>query len=227
MKKFRAVLFVVLACLFAFSLVACSASDPAKIKGERVNAEQWVKAFDFSDVTNVTVKAYDYYKNSYDQVTQKSTVDMYDGHKTGSDLTVTSIYENGSRNERFRRVEAEEDGERYRYEYDEDNGTWSRYNTKGSCIVYGVTVSEGYVDGFKESYAESYGEFSYDTKKKGYVRHEEKEDGYSTTLIKISDGKLVYVEETGSGARYESIFTAYFYDFDKTSVTLPTVADNS
>lgn len=224
MRKFRAVIFAVLACVLMFSLVACGDGvDPEKIKGEQVNAEQWAKAFDFDDVTNVTVKAYDYYKNSNDQVTKKNTVDMYDGHKTGSDFTVTSIYENGSSNARFRRIEAEENGERYRYEYDEYNGTWSRYNAKNSCIVYGMTVSESYGNGLKKSYAESYGEFSYDTEKKGYVRYEEKEDGYSSTLVKISYGKVVYVEETGSGARYKSFFTAYFYNFGKTKVTLPTV----
>lgn len=228
MKKFRTAIFAVLACVLMLSLVACGGPDPAKIKGEQVDAEQWVKAFDFSDVTNVTVRSYEYYENG-DYLEKNNILTKYTADKTSTRRDAEGKTENGPAKGTFERYTALEDGDRYFYDYDEESKTWSRRKSEYDYSDR-WTIDEEEMSILRETYMDGFEKYNYDAEAKGYVFTEiDNMGGTVTKLVKIVNGKVVYTEHSISNKAegLEYLEYKFFYDFDKTSVTLPTVAENS
>ena len=223
MKKrqfFAAITVMMLALVMVFSFVACNGGnddDPANIKGEEVTAEQWVKAFDFSDVTNVTTTSVTSGKD--DGVDFKSTSLMeYDGDKMHYKRTYEYTDEDGEKQENvYEYYMLKEDNKVYEYEYDEYEKQWNRDE-----IQYDGNWNIG-----SFPFANDFAKFTYDKSKKGYVATYDYDGESVAVLIKIKDGKFVYAEQSGKEDGEPMTVTVTISKINSTSITLPTIEENS
>ncbi|MDE6472535.1 MAG: hypothetical protein K2L52_05860 [Clostridia bacterium] len=217
MKKrhfLAAITVMVLAIVMVVSFVACDGNndkDPANMKGEQVTAEQWAKAFDFSDATNVTYK--DVMSGSEDGMAfTVTTIREYDGDKMHSKRTMEYTDESGdAQTEVDEYYRAKEGGKIYQYEYDEDTKTWSREE-----ITFDVEWGIGNFDTF----INDFDKFTYDNDKNGYVATYDE----SPLLIKIIGGKFAYAETEMKEGQETVKDTITIFGIGTTSVTLPPVA---
>ncbi|MDE6474539.1 MAG: hypothetical protein K2L70_05520 [Clostridia bacterium] len=220
MKKrhfWAAITIMVLAIVMAVSFVACNGDkNPANMKGEEVTAEQWVKAFDYSDVKNATINQVT--TGTEDGIEFTITeVTEYDGDKIHTKKTTEYIdEEDGLQKEVDESYVAKEGDKVYRYSYDEEEKTWSREE-----LSYNVDLSIGNFDQLSDNFSK----FTYDKDKNGYVGNLE---GYNV-LIKIIGGKFVYAEQTitNSDDGMTTKFTLTISGVGSTSISLPPVAEDN
>ena len=220
MKKrhfWAAITIMVLAIVMAVSFVACNGDkNPANMKGEEVTAEQWVKAFDYSDVKNATINQVTTGTEDGNEFTI-TAVTEYDGDKIHTKRTEEYIdEEDGLQKEVDESYVAKEGDKVYRYSYDEEEKTWSREE-----LSYNFDLSIGNFDQLSNNFSK----FTYDKDKNGYVGNLE---GYNV-LIKIIGGKFVYAEQTitNSDDGTTAKITLTISGVGSTSVTLPTVAEDA
>lgn len=222
MKKISKILAICLAFVLVFALAACSngaAPDPDSVKGEKVNAEAFAKAFDFSDVTNATLKRAESVKHGDEEYSSDAVI-MMDGDKYYQTATITSgKNEDGTpKTETHEGYLAKEGDTYYEYEKDEEDGKWYKVASK---MTEGVNASE-YLKKYSATLIAAYAVLEYNEEKKAYVYSA----GTDFTLpgvdsmemeVKIVDGKVAVLKVVSG----ESTIIMQCYNIGSTSVSLP------
>ena len=218
MKKrslFSTIAIMILALVMVFAFVACDGAnddDPANAKGEKVTAEQWESAFDFSAVTNSTYTTIGNFKDDEDEYTV-TTILEYDGDKGHYKSTMQYTDEDGVAQEYVHEYYMTQvNGKVYEYTYNEEDEKWDRVETDYGEWSYGGSFGSDF----------AYEKFTYDENKKGYVAELESYGESYSVLVKIIKGKVAYIEQSGEEGKTTTTITK----INGTSVTLPTVAED-
>lgn len=232
MKKYSKIVALGLSCAMAFSLAACGGDDKPQgtpdldnVKSEQVTEAQWKSAFDFSQVTNVTLKNIERMTVA-GVTTDEFSITKFDGDKVYEEAQWYDSEEVGGAPVKVveKAYYSIGETESFEYSYDDDTKTWSKEATTWYPQISSFTSS-------LEAIANAYNSFTYDASKNGYVATEIPNfvsDEFDTFTVKIVGGKLsvaqmdMSVNEGGIISSASMIFQ--IYDYGTTSVTLPTVS---
>ncbi len=232
MKKYSKIVALGLSCAMAFSLAACGGDDKPQgtpdldnVKSEQVTEAQWKSAFDFSQVTNVTLKNIERMTVA-GVTTDEFSITKFDGDKVYEEAQWYDSEEVGGAPVKVveKAYYSIGETESFEYSYDDETKTWSKEATTWYPQISSYTRS-------LEAIADAYTSFSYDASKNGYVATEIPNfpsDDFDTFTVKIVGGKLsvaqmdMTVEDGGITMTVSMIFQ--IYDLGKTSVTLPAVS---
>ena len=232
MKKYSKIVALGLSCAMAFSLAACGGDDKPQgtpdldnVKSEQVTEAQWKSAFDFSQVTNVTLKNIERMTVA-GVTTDEFSITKFDGDKVYEEAQWYDSEEVGGAPVKVveKAYYSIGETESFEYSYDDDTKTWSKEATTWYPQISSYTSS-------LEAIANAYNSFTYDASKNGYVATEIPNfvsDEFDTFTVKIVGGKLsvaqmdMSVNEGGIISSASMIFQ--IYDYGATSVTLPTIS---
>lgn len=228
MKKYSKIVALGLSCAMALSLAACGDDAPKgtpnldNIKSDKVTQAQWEAAFDFSQVTNVSLKNIERVTVG-GVATEDYNIVKFDGNKVCEEAHWYEPEVEGGKP-----VEVVEkayysigETESFEYSYDDETKTWSKEATTWYPQISSYTRS-------LEAIADAYTSFSYDASKNGYVATEIPNfpsDDFDTFTVKIVGGKLS-VAQMDMSLDEDSTASMIFqiYDYGATSVTLPAVS---
>ena len=199
--------------------------DLDNVKSEQVTEAQWKSAFDFSQVTNVTLKNIERMTVA-GVTTDEFSITKFDGDKVYEEAQWYDSEEVGGAPVKVveKAYYSIGETESFEYSYDDDTKTWSKEATTWYPQISSFTSS-------LEAIANAYNSFTYDASKNGYVATEIPNfvsDEFDTFTVKIVGGKLsvaqmdMSVNEGGIISSASMIFQ--IYDLGKTSVTLPAVS---
>ena len=232
MKKYSKIVALGLSCAMALSLAACGGDDapkgtpdPDSIKSDKVTQAQWEAAFDFSQVTNVSLKNIERVTIG-GVATEDYGIVKFDGNKVYEETQWYNSEEEGGKPVKVveKAYYSIGETESFEYSYDDETKTWSKEATTWYPQISSYTRS-------LEAIADAYNSFTYDASKNGYVATEIPNfpnDDFDTFIVKIVGGKLsvaqmdMSVNEGGIISSASMIFQ--IYDYGATSVTLPTVS---
>lgn len=231
MKKYSKIVALGLSCAMALSLAACGddapkgTPDPDSIKSDKVTQAQWEAAFDFSQVTNVSLKNIERVTVG-GVATEDYGIVKFDGNKVYEEAQWYEPEEEGGKPVKVveKAYYSIGETESFEYSYDDETKTWSKEATTWYPQISSYTRS-------LEAIADAYTSFSYDASKNGYVATEIPNfpsDEFDTFTVKIVGGKLsvaqmdMSIDEGGIISSMSMIFQ--IYDYGATSVTLPNVS---
>ena len=230
-KKIISLLLASAIATTAIGLTACGDDgdgDNNALKSDKVStAEQWVAAFDFSEVDNVTMFM-DGWENRAETL-------WFDGDKFKLDDGKRLYIIQYKDDEPYNDVQATQ----YYYSYDQATDKWSverdaiyDRDDVPSWFKYFNKMTEYYdedTETYKGKVSDRYSEFTYSDKEYAYVAEYDEIDDITDIRItvKIKNGKVAEGTMTGTfedeGGPITTKLTIKLYDFGKTKITLPDV----
>ncbi|MCX4313066.1 MAG: hypothetical protein OSJ83_04275 [Clostridia bacterium] len=230
-KKLLTVMLAVVLTLGCFAgLLACNgdgdnaALDPEKVASEKVaDAEAWAKAFDYSEMTNGTIK-----------VTMKSSNENRT-RETVSDVLIDSdkIYQDGTRTTKYAGEDAPEtvvykgyivkDGDScYTCDYYEDRDKFIKREFEPDYFDFTVEdFVKSHIDGIRFNSFENFSDFTYNDDKGAYIASVEMHGDTYGVEIKIINGKARYIKIAYNGEDESEFMSLYICDIGETVITLP------
>lgn len=216
----------------------------AGIASEKLTADEWATAFDYSAVASYSVK----HIGEFTQKGSASTVNgsekleqvfKIDGNKqfasgTAVAVTAPSSQSSGQDKREWQGYVYTDGGKTYTVNYDYDAKAWQKEHNGNRAE--GLDSSSLSARGWFGEYIDKYAEFAYDDAKRGYVKTEtlaaQLPDGstaaYQTTystLFKFKDKKLIYAENTEDDEKHTAYQQITVYDIGVTTLTIPSAVD--
>ena len=227
MKKIGKIMGICLVLVVMFALAACGspssneAPDPDTAKNEKApnpdtiisekiaNAEEWRKAFDFSDVDSMSIKFGSRYVNKeIDEIIVRETVLLFDGTKRYGKMFQSR---DGIIEQEDEMYLSKEDDKFYKYTH--VDGKWVKQETTD---VDGYIANDVIIDYVGE--IPDFSKSSYDEKSGEYVFNIDNVN--EKVKAKISDGKLAYLKMLYDDGNYGYI---QIYNIVSTAVIIPEV----
>ncbi|MDE6401699.1 MAG: hypothetical protein K2L54_03705 [Clostridiales bacterium] len=240
-KKMLSLLLASAIATTAMGLAACGDDDYNGLKSDKIaSAEAWSAAFDFSEVSNVTITAHGMEGNN------NVDVFAFDGSKH---YESTLDHETSEFFERYYDYKDDEifdeqypRGTEYRYYYDEQTSAWKVergmiFDKETAESIFTDCVDEltaefddqGYWD--ENSYMHArFSDFTYDESKYAYVAHFDTINDYYKNMnisVKFKNGKVAECEATAEfdddGVSRKTEIKIVISKRGTTTVTLPSV----
>lgn len=223
MKTIKKAICIAAVLTVMLALVACGdiGLSALLVRGEQVEAESdWVKAFDYKGVTNVTVvQTYSSVDDDDDDSEKGRCIYEFDGYK------VHVLYEHTVRDGDDDPVTETEEAywfldteDKYRYYmFDSDAGEWKSVSFNGD-----FPSAHDLISSLLSSYKSSRSSFEYSEYHKGYVKKSsDGEEDKDITIIKIKDGRVVVVQKSARDEDGKSSSYLWIHATDDTSVNIP------